>query len=129
MLLQSAGQAKIPPKRPRIGGAFAGDDFFDPPRNNKGGVRTGPPAPGTVDGLAEDAMAKTTGDLQDAEPATGTISSSFESSELERPISENVYFGGYAGPLPGDSYLSAARRVLKNLKELEEQMQARAKLN
>jgi len=48
-------------------------------------------------------------------------------SEMERPISGELYFGGYAGLLPGDSYLSAARRVLKELAELEEQKQSREK--
>lgn len=37
------------------------------------------------------------------------------------PNPDHLYFGGWAGLIPGDSYLSAARRVLKALAELERQ--------
>jgi hypothetical protein len=46
-------------------------------------------------------------------------------SEMERPISGELYFGGYAGLLPGDSYASAAKRSLRELAELEQLKQSR----
>jgi hypothetical protein len=41
--------------------------------------------------------------------------------EPDRPIEEHYpHFHGWSGMLPGDTYLSAAQRVLKELRELEQ---------
>jgi hypothetical protein len=45
-------------------------------------------------------------------------------SELDRPITGELYFGGYAGLRPNESFLAAARRVLKELAELEKAARA-----
>jgi hypothetical protein len=47
--------------------------------------------------------------------------------DLDRPINEHPHFFGYAGWLPGESYLSAAKRVLKELQELENHEAAKGK--
>jgi hypothetical protein len=44
---------------------------------------------------------------------------------LDHPIVEPAYIGGFTGWFPGDSWLSAANRVLRELDELEQQKGAR----